>query len=68
MQKKQVKKVLDKSAEALGEIIGNKIADRITRKPRNKTEKEDDRIIEEAQELIIPPEKRQQIIKDLKLF
>ena len=49
-------------------MIGNKIADRITRKPRNKTEKEDDRIIEETQDLIIPPEKRQQIIKDLKLL
>ena len=66
--KKAGKKVLDKSAEATGEMIGNKIADRITRKPRNKAEKEDDRIMEETQELIIPPEKRQQIIKDLKLF
>ena len=66
--KKAGKKVLVKSAEATGEMSGNKIADRITRKPRNKTEKEDDRIMEETQELIIPPEKRQQIIKDLKLF
>ena len=55
--KKAGKKVLDKSAEATGEMIGNKIADRITRKPRNKTKKEDDRIMEETQELIIPPEK-----------
>ena len=31
-------------------------------------EKEDYRIMEETQELIIPPEKREQIIKDLKLF
>ena len=62
------KKVLNESAEATGVMIGNKIADRITRKPRNKTQKEDDRIMEETQELIIPPEKRQQIIKDLKLF
>ena len=49
-------------------MIGNKIADRITKKPRNKMQKEDDRIMEETQEIIIPPEKRQQIIKDLKLF
>ena len=41
---------------------------RMTRKPRNKMEKEEDRILEEIKELIIPPEKRQQIIKDLKLF
>ena len=62
------KKVLTKSAEATGDMIGNKIADRITKSTRNKDEKEDDRIIEETQELIIPPEKREQIIKDLKLF
>ena len=62
------KKVLTKSAEATGEMIGNKIADRITRSSRNKAQKEDDRIMEETQELIIPPEKREQIIRDLKLF
>ena len=62
------KKVLHKSAEATGKMIGNEIADRITRSSRNKAQKEDDRIMEETQELIIPPEKRQQIIKDLKLF
>ena len=59
------KKVLHKSPEGTGEIIGNKVADRITRRSRNKAQKEDDRIMEETQELIIPPEKRQQIIKDL---
>ena len=62
------KKVLTKSAEATGEMIGNKIADTITKSSRNKAQKEDDRIIEEIQELIIPPEKREQIIRDLKLF
>ena len=62
------KKVLTKSAEATEEMTGNKIADRITRSSRNKAQKEDDRIMEEAQELIIPPEKREQIIRDPKLF
>ena len=62
------KKVLHKSAEATGEMIGNKIADRMTKSSRNKAQKEDDRIMEETQELIIPPEKREQIIKNLKLF
>ena len=57
-------KVLSKSAEATGNLIGNKIADRITKSARNKDQKEDDRIMEETQELIIPPEKREQIIKD----
>ena len=62
------KKVLTKSAEATGEIIGNKIADRITRSSRNKAQKEDGRIMEGTQEILIPPEKREQIIRDLKLF
>ena len=62
------KKVLHKSAEATGEMIGNKIADRITTSSRNKAQKEDDRIMEETQESIIPPGKREQMIRDLKLF
>ena len=62
------KKVLTKSAEATGELIGNKIADRITKSARNREQKENDRIMEETQEIIIPPEKRGQTVKDLKLF
>ena len=49
------KKVLTKSAEATGDLIDNKIADRITTSIRNKDKKEDDRIMEETQELVIPP-------------
>ena len=60
--------MLTKSAEASGDMIGNKIADRITESARNEEQKEDDRIMEETLELIIPPEKREQIIRDLKLF
>ena len=62
------KKVLTKSAEANGDMIGNKIADRITKSTRNKAQKEDDQIMEETQETLVPPEKREQIIRDLKLF
>ena len=51
------KKVLTKSAEATGDMIGNKIADRITKISRNKAQKEDDRIMEETQEILVPPEK-----------
>ena len=40
----------------------------MTKSTRNKAQKEDDRIMEEMQEIIIPPLKREQIIKDLKLF
>ena len=60
--------MLTKGAEATGDLIGTKIADRITKSTRNKAQKEDDRIMDETQELIIPPEKREQILKDLKLF
>ena len=60
--------MLTKSAEATGDMIGNKIVYRITKSSRNKAQKEDDTIMEETQELIIPPEKREQIIRDLKLF
>ena len=62
------KKVLTKSAEATGDLIVNKIADRITKSTRNEAQKEDDRIMEETQEIIISTEKREQIIRDLKLF
>ena len=51
------KKVLTISAEATGDLIGNKKAYRITKSTRNKAQKEDDRIMEETQEVIIPPEK-----------
>ena len=62
------KKVLTKSAEATGALVGNKTADKITKNARNKEQKEDDTTMEETQEIIIPPEKREQIIRDLKLF
>ena len=42
--------VLTKSAEATDDLIGNKIADRITKSARNKARKEDDRLMEETQE------------------
>ena len=64
------KKIIHKSAEATGDFVNNKIADKITSmgKPRSKKEKDETNIMEETQEIYIPPEKRKQIIKDLKLF
>ena len=77
------KKIVHKSAKATGDLIGSKIADKITSlgrskevgsavdpaaKLRNKKEKDETKIMEETQEIYIPPEKRKQIIKDLKLF
>ena len=56
------KRVVKKTAEATGDLIGNKIADKITSigKPKEKTNK--------TEEIYIPPEKRQQIIDELRLF
>ena len=53
-----------KTAEATGDLIGNKIADKITSigKPKEKEK------TNKAEEIYIPPEKRQQIIDDLKLL
>ena len=59
------KKILTKSAEATGDLIGSKIADKITSlKVNDKPQK----VIEELQEIIIPPDKRQQILNNLRLF
>ena len=56
------KRVVQKSEEATEDLIGNKIADKITSIVRPK-EKE----TKKAEEMYIPPEKRQQIIDDLRL-
>ena len=53
------KRVVQKTAEATGDLIGNKIADKIASIGKSK---------EKPEEIYIPPEKRQQIIDDLKLF
>ena len=45
-------------------MIGNKIADKITLLGKTKSKEKED----ERQEIYIPPEKRQQIINELRLF
>ena len=57
-----LQRVVQKIAQATEDLITNKIADEITSigKPKKKTQK--------AEEIYIPPEKRQQIIDDLELF
>ena len=57
------KRVVQKAGEAAGDLIGNKIADKITWicKPKEKGTKK-------TEEIYIPPEKRQEIIDDLRLF
>ena len=58
------KKVVQKTAEATWDLIGNKIADKITLIGKSK-EKEK---IKKPEEIYIPTEKLLQIIDDLKLF
>ena len=82
------KKIIYKLAEATGDLVGNKIADKINSmgrskelraealgpavgsaiKPRSKKRKDETSIMEETQEIYISPEKREQIINDIKLF
>ena len=61
-EKTASKRVVQNTPEATGDFTGNKIADKITSlgKSKEKTKK--------VEEIYVPPEKRQQIIDDLKLF
>ena len=49
------------------DLIGNKIAGKITSLGKSKN-KEKENQTNEVEEIYIPPEKRQQIIDDLRLF
>ena len=58
------KRVVQKTAGATGDLIGNKIADKITSVGKPKEKKK----TKEIEEIYISPEKIQQIIDDLRLF
>ena len=58
------KQVAPKPTEATGDLIGNKIADKITSPGKTKRKEKED----ERQQIYITTEKRQQIIDDLRLF
>ena len=58
------KRVVQKTAEATGFLIGNQTADKITSIGKSK----EDYKTKKVEEIYIPPEKNQQIIDDLKLF
>ena len=60
------KRVVKKTAEATGDLIENKIADKVTSIGKPK-EKEKDKT-NKTEEIYIPPEKRQEIIDELRLF
>ena len=50
------------------DLIGNKIADKITSLGKPKEKEKTKENTKEIEEIYIPPEKRQQIIDDLRLF
>ena len=56
-------KILKETAKATGDLLGNKIADKITAKPHNK----DEVINGIPKERYISPKERQKIIDELKL-
>ena len=59
------KRIVQKSAEATGDLIGNKIADKVSSLGKSKNKEKE---ASEEEEIIIPPKKRQQVINDLRLF
>ena len=64
------KRAIQKNAEATGDLIGNKIADKITsvsKKPSNNNNNNDDVELTTHKKRYISPEERQQIINDLRL-
>ena len=58
------KRLVQKTAEATGDLIRNRIADKITSLGKTKSKEKE----EERQKIYIRPEKRQKIIDDLRLF
>ena len=58
------KQVVKKNAEATGDLIRNTIANEITSLGKTKSKEKEDK----RQDIYISPEKRQQIINDLRLF
>ena len=60
-------RVLKKTAKATGDLIGNKIADKIISVGKSKTKEKKDET-NEVEETFIPLETRQQIIGYLRLF
>ena len=58
------KRVVQKTGEATGDLIRNKIADKVTSIGKSKEKEKRNK----AEKIYIPPEERQQIIDNLKLF
>ena len=63
------KRAIQKTAEATGYLIGNKIADKITKKPNNNNNNNNNEDVELTthKKRYISPEERKQIIDELRL-
>ena len=64
------KRAIQKPAEATGDLIGNKIADKsVSKKPSNNNDDDDDDVeLTSHKKRYISPEERQQIINELRLI
>ena len=65
------KRAIQKTTEATGDLIGNKIADKIksvSKKPSNNNNNDDGVELTTHKKRYISPEKRQQIINELRLL
>ena len=61
------KRAIQKAAEATGDLIGNKIADKVTIISKKSSNNNDDVQLTTHKKRYISPEERQQIINELKL-
>ena len=66
-EKTASKRVVQNTAEAAGDLIGNKIADKINSVGKTKSKEKEDET-NKRQEIYIPPEKREEMKYDLRLF
>ena len=68
MFKASSKRVIQNTAEATGDLIGNKIADKITRSSKTLPQNISKANVEILREKYISPKLRQRIIDDLRLM
>ena len=63
------KRAIQKTAEVTGDLVGNKIADKITRvsKKKSNNNNNDDVELKTPKKIYMSPEERQQIIDELRL-
>ena len=66
MHLKLLNKAIQKTAEAIGDLISNKIANNIRKVSKSSPQNNSERETEILKERYISPEKRQQVIEELR--